>query len=483
MAKLKNIIKQLSDSDFQTIYDSLMESSADKSAYLLKSMREKAMSDSAIMEELGVNTNAYYTLRSRLNQKIEEYLLQQMESPRTDILKKVANINEVIFTKKRGIAIATLKKLEKELIDYDLSNELTVVYKWLKKLHIHTPENFNYSQQYNRYVAYMLAVDKAEDLLADYFRKYGNYLLSGEETDKLGLELLLKEMSNVSALYESHRLYVYQSCMSIFHRLFVDTAETYDNEVEPLEDILDKVQEIFSNYSIDSTYFHLKIVFEFLTLEYYNHYKVYRKAESYFEEVNEDVSNLLTNYGLYTFPSQFLFSKIERHIRLGKEQEMYDENEALFQDFEVDTSDTALFVSYYLYRSLSCYYVGKYDEAAKWLNNLLNEISLKKYPVAQMEIKTLLALQYCMQRDFELFSQLINSIQRQVRILGKENFEHITLLIKMMKTSLSDSKKDKYQKIEVLADKMKQLQNDKFAPTKFVEMNESFIKALSADFF
>jgi hypothetical protein len=88
MAKLKNIIKQLSEDDFQAIYDSLLESSADKSAFLLKAMREKQQSDNKIMEELDVNTNAYYTLRSRLNQKIEEYLLQQMENPRTDILKK-----------------------------------------------------------------------------------------------------------------------------------------------------------------------------------------------------------------------------------------------------------------------------------------------------------------------------------------------------------------------------------------------------------
>ena len=110
MAKLKNIIKQLSEEDFVAIYDSLIESSADKSAFLLRAMREKQQSDNKIMEELDVNTNAYYTLRSRLNQKIEEYLLQQMENPRTDILKKVANINEIIFTKKRAIAVATLKR-------------------------------------------------------------------------------------------------------------------------------------------------------------------------------------------------------------------------------------------------------------------------------------------------------------------------------------------------------------------------------------
>ena len=100
MAKLKNIIKQLSASDYQAIHDSLMHSNAEKSAHLLKFIREQQMSDAKVMEELDVNTNAYYTLRSRLNQKIEEYLLAQMESPRTDLLKKVANINDVVFTKK-----------------------------------------------------------------------------------------------------------------------------------------------------------------------------------------------------------------------------------------------------------------------------------------------------------------------------------------------------------------------------------------------
>ncbi|HSY62607.1 MAG TPA: hypothetical protein VK796_12070, partial [Cytophaga sp.] len=163
MSKLKNIIKQLSTKDYTAIYDSLINSNAEKSAYLLKFMREKQLSDTRIMEELEVNNNAYYTLRSRLNQKIEEYLLQEMESPRTSLIKKVATVHDIIFTKKRAIAIASLKKLEKELLDYDLSNELTIIYKTLKKLLINSPEDhFSYSQLYNRHVAYMLALDKAE---------------------------------------------------------------------------------------------------------------------------------------------------------------------------------------------------------------------------------------------------------------------------------------------------------------------------------
>lgn len=477
MAKLKNIIKQLSEEDFLAIHDSLMESNAEKSAYLLKSMRERHLSDNKIMGELDVNTNAYYTLRSRLNQKIEEYLLQQMESPRTDILKKVANINEIIFTKKAAIAVATLKKLEKELLDYDLSNELTIVYKWLKKLHINTPEHYNYSQLYNKHVAYMLAMDKAEDLLSIYFKKYGNYSLSGEEADKLELTLLNKEMNNVCSLYKSHRLYVYQCCLNIFHRLFVEKGESID-DAEPIEDMLDNVENIFNTYHLDSIYYHLNLVFEFLKLEYYNYYKVYRKAESYFEEINDATSNLLSNYSLYSFPAQFLVTKLKRHLRVGDEKELCEENEVLFHDFECDKNDVAKFIIYVTYRALCCYYAGKYEESARWINNLLNEVSLKKYPFYQLEIKSILAMQYCLLDDYDLFNQLINSIQRQIRILGREKCEHIQILSKALKISISENKKNKSGKIRKVADKFIASEKSFFAPTFLVRMDDEFVEKL-----
>ena len=481
MAKLKNIIKQLSEEDFVAIYDSLIESSADKSAFLLRAMREKQQSDNKIMEELDVNTNAYYTLRSRLNQKIEEYLLQQMENPRTDILKKVANINEIIFTKKRAIAVATLKKLEKELLDYDLSNELTIVYKFLKKLHINSADYFNYSQLYNKHVAYTLAVDKAEDLLAEYFKKYGTFALSGDENVKMELALMSKEMNNVCGLYKSHRLYVYQSCINIYHRLYVEKEETIEDDLEPIEDIIQNVQKIFEDYHLDSIYYHLRIVFEYLKLEYYDHYKVYRKAENFFEEVNDSCSDLLSNYTLYTYPAQFLMTKIKRHVRIGTVEEMYDENEGLFHDYEPDKNDIPNYITYVIYRALSCYYKKKYDEAARWVNNLLNEISLKKYPTAQLEIKTVLALQYCMVRDYDLFNQLINSIQRQIRLLGKDACEHVIIFTKMLKISISDSKKNKKAKIESLAEKIRNIELDYFTPTLLVKIDEGFIDSLSRE--
>jgi hypothetical protein len=479
MAKLKNIIKQLSEKDFTSIYDSLIESNADKSAFLLKALRERSLSDTRIMTELDVNANAYYTLRSRLNLKIEEYLMQQLESPRADVLRKVANINEIVFTKKKTIAIATLRKLEKELIDYDLANELTVVYKSLKKLHVNSPDYFNYSQLYNRHVAYMLALDKAEDLLADYFKKYGSYLLNGDETEKLGLVLLMKEMQNVANLYESHRLYVYRSAMHIFHRLFVESDETLRQDTESIEDIFARVQRIFDSYGLDSIYYHLNLVFEFLKLEYYNHYHVYRQAERYFEEVNDAAANLLTNYPTFTFPAQFLISKINRALRAGTEAELYKEFENLFEDYEADPLDIPRHVIFVTYKVLACSYTERYEEGAKLINAMLNELSLKKYPYTLLELKALLAMHYVLLREYDLFNQLANSIQRQTRLFGKDSCENILLFIKILKIASSEAKKEKAKKIKALAPALAAIKTNYFAPTQLVNLNEKMIKNLT----
>jgi tetratricopeptide (TPR) repeat protein len=268
--------------------------------------------------------------------------------------------------------------------------------------------------------------------------------------------------------------------MNIFHRLFVEIEEdSLDDDLEPIEDILAKIQKTFEDYNLDSIYHHLKIIFEFLKLEYYNHYRVYRKAEKYFEEVNEDTALLLSNYNLYTYPSQFLISKIERHKRLKLEDEMYEENEGIFFDFEVDKNDIPQYVTYMVYRALSCYYVKKYDEAARWINNLLNEVSLKRYPNTQLEIKVILALQYCLLNDYDLFNQLINSIQRQIRIIGKENCEHLMIFTKILKVSISELKKNKEEKIRALIKKFSMFQKQGFSPSMYIKMDDEFAAKLS----
>jgi hypothetical protein len=239
------------------------------------------------------------------------------------------------------------------------------------------------------------------------------------------------------------------------------------------------VQKIFESYHLDAIYYHLNLVFEFLKLEYYNHYKVYRQAEKYFEEVNDACANLMVNYSTFTFPSQFLISKIERHLRNGTEAELYEENETVFEDYEVDSLDVPKHIVYTIYRAIACYYADKFDEAAKLINNLLNEISLKKYPYAQLEIKSLLALQYVLMRDYELFNQLSNSIQRQIRLFGKDSCENIMLFLKILKIATSEAKKEKAKKITALIPRLGSTTTGYFAATRLIKLDDKFVRLLT----
>jgi hypothetical protein len=158
---------------------------------------------------------------------------------------------------------------------------------------------------------------------------------------------------------------------------------------------------------------------------------------------------------------------------------LYPENATIFEDYEIDQMDVPKHIVYVVFRALSCYYVDKFDEAARMINNLLNEVSLKKYPYAQLEIKSLLALQYVLMRDYELFNQLSNSIQRQIRLFGKDSCENIMLFLKILKIATSEAKKEKAKKITALIPRLSTTPVGYFAPTKLIKLDEKFVRLLT----
>ena len=80
--------------------------------------------------------------------------------------------------------------------------------------------------------------------------------------------------------------------------------------------------------------------------------------------------------------------------------------------------------------------------------------------------------------DYDLFNQLTNSIQRQVRLLGKENCESIVVFTKILKISVSDVKRDKYNKIKTLAERFDRFDMKHFAPTMLIKMDDAFVNKL-----
>ena len=479
MAKLKNIVSQLSNDDYNTLRTQLTNCGATKSSFLLQALREQKINDRRIIRELDMTHNAYYTLCSRLGQKIDEHLLSQMETPRTALLRKIANLHEIIYSNPRTIAVATLKKLEKELRSYNLSAELLLVYKYLKKFSVHSEERFHYSQAYNQQITYMLTLDKSEGLLMDYFLNYGAYYLQGDDTQKESLYLHKKQLQHLLEENESHRIRVHYAALSIFHRLYIEEDPQEEGmDALPTEHIFKEIYDYFAQYTEDPIYPHYQRLFDFLQLAYYHRYGIQRKVEQLYEGLVESVPKLLSHYDTFTFPSQMLWIMLGKHLRSGSVSILEQQNRKIFENYRPETEDLSNYINYASYRTLSCYYEGNYREAASWIQQVFNQVSFKSFSRAQVELKALLALQYALLDEYDLFMQTVNSLQRQLRLLGKNKMPHMTPFVKILKLSIQDSRKDRPVRMRTLAKQMPMPLLANFCPTSFVQIDETFTERM-----
>ena len=92
-----------------------------------------------------------------------------------------------------------------------------------------------------------------------------------------------------------------------------------------------------------------------------------------------------------------------------------------------------------------------------------------------------MALQYCLLNEQDLFNQVMNSIQRQLRILGKDTCEHIHNFCKILKIAVSDAKKEKSQKIKSYASRADNHSRKLFSPTKYIKIDDKLLHKLGAE--
>lgn len=203
MDTLTKTIRKLTDEDFAALLESVSPSKTSKPYIVLETVRKQDLSDSQMIDKLGVNPSTYYTLKSRLNSKVASVLARKIDNPISVLLDEVTRVPANLYGTNKVIAIRVLKELEKQLLEYDLSNELIIVYKTLSRLHMYSPEFDHYNRQYNKYVAFSLAGSKAENLFYDFILKTGVYELSRKEEDLEGVQAIMREMNNICELYDT----------------------------------------------------------------------------------------------------------------------------------------------------------------------------------------------------------------------------------------------------------------------------------------
>jgi len=490
MLKLRSVILQLGERDYAQITEEFQQNKAEKFSALLRLYRETDFGEDEIHKTLGINQSAFYTLKSRLFDKIQTYLLRNTQNPRVELLRNVANVPKLVHETHRDLAVAILTRLEKELMEYDMPNELTTVYNALKKLHLHSPKYYEYTQLYNRHVAYTLALDKAESLLAFFTKTLGEYYLSREPDQAKLLGKMKEEMRNICRLYQSHHLSVFQDILDISFALLVRTPEAMQED-KTVEEMLDNLFSTFDSYPKDEAYRYLRDVANFLAFEYYHSLKLHKNAGTYCEKLNANLNTFLLSTHC-CFSTKFLISRLERQNLPG--HGMNGEENAVLH-FEPDPADLPNYINFTIYAAMNLFNSGQYAESARLLNNLLNEVSLKNFAHAEIELKLLLALACSMCNRYEQAELLIRSASRKLSEMNKgengeqkdsededddfELYENAGTFVKMLRLQMSSGSKDVEEKLKRLRDRFLLLNEGPRRMLSYVNMDNKFIAKLA----
>lgn len=480
MEVLSKTIKKLTDEEYQQLLLDVSGKKKNKPFVVLETTRNRDVEDSEMMEILQVNPSAYYTLKSRLNSRIAAILSKKVQNPIQTLMDEVSRVPAHLFGNNREFSVRALRELEKQLIEYDLNAELTIVYKTLAQLHLYTDEFAYYENKLNKHVAFSLAVTKAENLFFRLIRKLGIYQLNRQESDLEELIMMKRELANICELYDSHRLFVLYNIARMYYLCNVpNKSEGLKSREIEIEGILQKMGQIFEKYPLDTFYQNIKGITDLLYFEYYVRTSNTVRADYYLQRVHQQLGSMLEKHIMNFFVMQFLQSKVIKYMMDGNMEHLDFMCDRIEKSYEVEQEEAYHFVSLRKYLALIRFYRRDYTGAARKINELRNDISLKHYLFSDIDAKLFQALQYCIMGDDSLCMQIISSLKRQIREQDAE-YDSARYLMKLMKTALKPA--DYRKKVKRITDMWAEfdtINKGSYAVLSYVKMDETGMRKMS----
>jgi len=433
MIKLKQVILQLSDGDFEKISGALKKTKAENYSLLLQSYRSGKVTDAEITEKLAISSNSFYVLKSRLYDKIQEHLSVDVFSTPESLMKQLLQVPEVCFNMPRETAIAFLHKLEKELLKFDLHNDLLVVYSALKKMHLYSEKYFYYSQLFNKQTALGLSLEKAEEILGNFNRILGQYSFSKSQQHLDTLYFLGKEINNLHTLNSSRQIEVIKYFIELQLTIFCE--ETKGGST-PVAEVVQQARKVFAELPDTSVQKKWEFVLDYLSFEYYLGAEEYKAAKPLYDKVNEQLSTLLL-YNNVCVTYKFLVSKIKFCNELNLADDLLADPKTT--ELYYDKEDTHAGVQIALYNAMLYYKQANFKDAINTLNNILNNFSFKDFFHESINIKLTLAYFYLIQKEYDLVEITLKSVSRKIKSEQHEKYYHVLHLVKIFESEMNNA--------------------------------------------
>jgi hypothetical protein len=428
--KLKKTITHLDEDLYQKIEAGFQRNRAENFLYLFRSYRKGNTTDAAISQHLELSSNSFYVLKSRLYDKVQEYLSGNMHLNKEEIFRLLHRIPDMIFNSSREVCTAFLLKLEKDLLHFDMHNELLLVYSALKKINQHSDKYFHYSQQYNKHMAFTMSLEKSEEILGNFTRALGNYNFSRSSRQLETLRFLQKGINDHLALNESRQIEVIRNFIEIQLDVFCDIAP----DANSTEENLRNTERILSDLPESSAYKSWQTALDYLFFEYFRKINDQKMTRHYFDRLEAKRKHLLL-YNTICFSSRYLSSRTLYLQQCGATELLADDDES---EYMLDENDTHATISLALYKAMIWYYKKQYKEAAAVLNHIINVHSFKDYFHISTDIRLNLAFLYILLREFELADNLLKNIQRKIKSEKLEQYNNVLDLIRVLNTDIKN---------------------------------------------
>ncbi|MFM7017012.1 MAG: hypothetical protein ACKOX3_11870 [Bacteroidota bacterium] len=476
---LSKTIKKLSDEEYQNLLYEVSGKKKNKPYMVLEATRNSNIDDSDLMDMLQVNASAYYTLKSRLNSKIANILSKKVENPIQTLMDEVSRVPAHLFGNNRDFSIRALRELEKQLVEYDLNAELILVYKTLAQLHVFSEDYDYFENKYKRHVAFSLAVSKAENIFFKMLKKIGEYQLNQSETELEEIVLMKRELSNICELYDSHRLFVLYNIAKVYYlcSLPSNIDGLASREIE-IDTTLQKMNEVFEKYPLDTFYQNIKGITNLLYFEYYSKTKNVVRADYYLNKVHAILPELAEKPTMHFFLIQFLHSKINKYTLDANLEQLAYGYDLIEGHLDIKENETYHMVSAYRYLATVRFYSKDFQGAAKKINQLRNKIGLKQHLVADVDNKIFQALQYCILGEDSLCMQIISSLKRQIKD-NESQFESTKTMIKILKAALKPADyRKKMKKIAEMWTEFEEGNKSSFYVMKNIKLDETTLRKM-----
>lgn len=437
MLKLKSIINQLDPELLVLLEKQLIQNSADNSLFLLQEYKKNNLSDGEIIKHLNYNITSFHTLKSRLYAKIQTQLINNSKGDRVDIINQLSKIPKYCYETPRETAEAILLQLEDNLKSFGMSGDLITVYSALKKIHLNTSKYYEYSQLYNKHLAYTMALEKAEEILGSFIKALSEYYLSKSPAIYEVLNFIKMEIINILKLNKSDHIEIIHNIIILHLHLFTNLHQDKEDATDDLLARSEKIIEKFQNNDLFRNYGY---IVSFLSFEYYSQINEHNKAQKYFKEVNSNFKNwlLLDNLCL---AFHFLSSKVNNYCQRNLEEVLDTENSEI--PFLVDTNNLYTILHFKFYNAICKFYGGKYRDSTALIHEIINSTNFKDILHTEIEIKLSQAYIYLKYKEFELAEGILRSLYRKIKGQNEYDYENAIAFSRILSLLIDNDGSDK----------------------------------------